>query len=344
MPSISSNPRIRLLWKLSKLGLAALLMGFVVSRASLPAVLETFQTVSWAWLFPGAVAFVLVTCLLARRYQVLLGNALPFRQVLGVVILQNAATNLLGAGVGSVSYVALLRGAHEVPVGQGIGSLLLARIGSAAVAGLSLLLSAAVLWPQMEAFHSWVSPLRLAAVLSGILLLGAIALLIASRASTQARIQAWLAVRRDEAGAALTRRRLFSKLATPQSYHLLRSLLIYSLLILLADVVWVACTLHSFGLPVGVWPVVLVVSLTQLMAIVPAFVFGSLGIYEVTSLTIYVALGLVQSQVAAALIGLRLTLYVFTLLMLVYIPVSKWLGRPVQAAFVDVRSESPRSS
>lgn len=66
-----------------------------------------------------------ITWIYACRYWILIGRQVGFSQVFGVV-LQTAISNLIATSAGAVSYVTMLRGAHQVTLSRGIKLLLLA--------------------------------------------------------------------------------------------------------------------------------------------------------------------------------------------------------------------------
>jgi len=89
---------------------------------------------------------------------------------------------------------------------------------------------------------------------------------------------------------------------------------------------------RAFAMPIGTWPIVFVISLTQLLAIVPIQVFGGLGVYEFTSIYLYGLFGISQSEAAALVLGIRIILSVLSLALLLYLPARAWIERRITAA------------
>jgi uncharacterized membrane protein YbhN (UPF0104 family) len=283
--------------------------------------------VSWAWLLAGFVAFGATTWFSTRRYWILIGRQVTFPQLLSLVILQNAVSNFVASGAGAVSYVAMLRSEHRVRVSQGITSLLLAKVGDLSAVGLALALSGWVVWERIAALRGLV--VALVALIAGGLLTFVLVIVLRQRFVAAAR---WLLHRLGLTRAPFCDRalNLLSALAEQDArglYPLLAPVMGYSCLMLILTFAVAYWLVRAFDVPISVMPIVFMVSLTQLMAIIPIQVFGGLGVYDVTMMYLYGLFGISQSEIAPVLVGARVVFYVYNLLLLLYVPLAARLHR-----------------
>ena len=332
MSDLQTRSRRRTIWTIAKIALALALMAFVLSRTSIDDVLSVARRASVGWLVLAAVAFCGSAWFLTLRYWILIGRQIALSQLFSVVVLQNAISNFAATGLGAASYVAVLRGEHQVTVRRGIASLLLARVGDLIALFPALAASAYFAWAQIDPLHPVVIVL-LAAMIVGLIML----LLIVSFRRPFAVIVHSLQARFGDTSSNLVLRilGLASELANtdPGSlYRKLGSLVAYSCLVMACSGFWVYCVVRAFAMPIGTWPIVFVISLTQLLAIVPIQVFGGLGVYEFTSIYLYGLFGIGQSEAAALVLGIRIILSVLSLALLLYLPARAWIERRITAA------------
>ncbi len=312
------------IWNALKIALAIALAVFVFSRTDLNELRALTRRLSIPWVLTGILAFCAVTWFSARRYWILIGRQIEFSELLGIVILQSALTNFVASGAGAASYVGVLRGEHQLRVSKGVMSLLLAKVGDLLTICLALTLSMWMVWAQIVPLHRFV--LTLQAGIAG----GLLAFLLATALREQfITLISHLLHRLHCSYTALFDRALMTPFAladqdSGRPYSAVALWIAYSCLVLASMIAWTYCFVRGFALPIGLWPVVLVVSLTQLMAIVPIQVFGGLGVYDVTSMYLYSLFGLNRSEIAAMLVWLRVVLYLLNLLTLVYLPLAAY--------------------
>jgi len=85
--------------------------------------------------------------------------------------------------------------------------------------------------------------------------------------------------------------------------------------------------MRLFAVSIGAWPVLFIISLIQLLSIIPIQVFGGLGVYEVTSLYLYGLFSISRPEIVPVIISSRIYLYLLNLLLLLYLPLDSRLGR-----------------
>ena len=118
------------LWNGLKIALALLLTGVVLTQTSVDALLGLAQRVAPGWVVLGGLCYGAILLLSARRYWLLIERGVPFATFFNLFILQNAITNFVASSAGAVSYVAMLRGEHQVRVSRSVGSVMRLRCSS----------------------------------------------------------------------------------------------------------------------------------------------------------------------------------------------------------------------
>jgi uncharacterized membrane protein YbhN (UPF0104 family) len=93
----------------------------------------------------------------------------------------------------------------------------------------------------------------------------------------------------------------------------------YSVLTLGTMLFFAYCSLQIFRVRIDIWPVIFVVSLTQIMTLLPIQVLGGLGLYDISYLYLYSLFGIDKSEFAPVVVGLRIAYYLTNLLFLSFI-------------------------
>lgn len=104
------------------------LLAILLSQVNVADVVTTLLRINPFYL---AVGFVLYTCsyfFRAVRFHVLLNREVRLRDLFWIVCVHNMMNNLLPARTGELSYVYLLKRIHARPVGEGIATLVVARV------------------------------------------------------------------------------------------------------------------------------------------------------------------------------------------------------------------------
>lgn len=329
--SFRNRFRTRSVWNAAKIALALLLIGFVVHQVRVDDLVDMIVHTSLTWLLLGCLFYCGTTWFLAVRYWLLIERQVSLFRLLAVVVVQNAITNFAAGGLGAVSYVAVLRGEHELPMRRGVVSLLFAKVGDLVALFLALAASSYFLWTQIDPLHLVVLALLLFLALGLVVLLlailcrdrlGNLACSLGARLEYKtspllAKIQSFLSE--------------LASLGTDTLCSCMSSLLWSSCLVTVCSAFWIYCIVQAFAIPLGWGQVVFVVSLTLLMSIVPVQVLGGLGVYEVTSIYLYGLFGVASSEAAALVVGIRILLSVLTLVSLLYLPAMSCFERKVLA-------------
>ena len=314
-----------LIWQILKLVTAFALIAAVVSEVNLESMVVLWQRISLPWFLLSIFAFYAVLWSMARRYWVLIGTRITFHELLHIVLYQNIMGNLIATAAGAAWYVGILRNKHDIQLTNGLLSLLLARFGDLLTLLVSLSFATLVVWQQIPTLHVVVTVviflLMAVALLSLLLLVLRRQLVeIAGRILGKCDLHKKVVVGRIFAG--LT---AFSNQEIDQSRLSIGPLTGYSVLTLGTMLLFAYSSLQIFGVRIDIWPVIFVVSLTQIMTLVPIQVFGGLGLYDFTYLYLYGLFGMHGSQFAAVVVGLRLCFYLTNLVLLALIVLPRGL-------------------
>ena len=104
------------------------LVATLLSQISIGDVAKTLASIDPIYLIIGFVLYLFSYFFRALRFQILLGNKIGFKDLFTIVCVHNMANNILPARTGEVSYVYLSKKLHNISTGEGIASLMVARV------------------------------------------------------------------------------------------------------------------------------------------------------------------------------------------------------------------------
>jgi uncharacterized protein (TIRG00374 family) len=295
-----------------KLGIALSLISVVLSQVSIESITELWQRISVFWLLISILAFYTVLWSMARRYWLLIGSRVAFHEILHIVLYQNVMGNLIATSAGAALYVGVLRNKHDIPVSHSLLSLLLARFGDLLILVLFLSFATVVVWQRIATLQFIVTGVI---CLLTVVALGVTLLFVLRRRLVGVAfgiLRKWDFVSRF--GAALVA-------FAGQEANACRFNIVlfagYSILVFSTMLIFAYCSLQVFGVRLDIWPVIFVVSLTQVMTLVPIQVLGGLGLQDVSYLYLYGLFGINQSEFAVVVVGLRIAFVCTNLLCLI---------------------------
>jgi uncharacterized protein (TIRG00374 family) len=317
-------------WEIFKIVLAIVLVWFVISKTNLPEVAGLIKGLSLGWLAVSFVLFCILTLVKTYQYYLLTGRQAPYARVLYVVIMQNAITNFIAGGAGIASYLTMLSVGEGVPFRKVLGSFIIVKMGDLLSVWIVLMVTSLLVWPQISGIRSLVI-LLLAGILAVVGFFLAAAVLRQKFMAAAARILKALGL-----GQLSFIRRGMETLGSfveQDGRLILRTFLIglfYSLLYMAITLVWFYVNLRAYSLILPFATVSFVNAFIQLISWIPVQVFGGLGISETSLVYLFGLFGLPAVQIAALGIGLRVLLYSFTMLVLLYLPLSVLFRHKVQ--------------
>ncbi len=323
---------LKAVWNIFKILLALVLIWFVLTKTNLDEVVGLLRQVSWPWLLASFVLFCMLTLIKTYQYYLLTGRQVPYPRVLYVVITQNAFSNFVAGGAGIASYLTMLSVDEGVRFRKAVSSFLIAKMGDLLSVWVVLFVTSLWVWPQIAVLRAVVVFLLLA-------ILAVIAAFLAAALLRQKFLSVVKAVLRFLRldGLSLVRRavEVFESFAEQDSGLVFRRFLtglFYSLIYMGVTLVWFYAKIRAYSLVFPFSVVSFVNAFVQLISWIPIQVFGGLGVNETSLVYLFGLFGLPQAEIVAMSIGLRVILYLFTLIVLLYLPLSRLSAKRRPAA------------
>ena len=114
--------------KISAVVITAVLVAILLSQISIGEVAKTLTSIDPIYLVIAFILYLFSYFFRALRFHILLNNKVSIKDLFTIVCVHNMANNLLPARTGEVSYVYLSKKLHDIPTGEGIASLMVARV------------------------------------------------------------------------------------------------------------------------------------------------------------------------------------------------------------------------
>jgi uncharacterized membrane protein YbhN (UPF0104 family) len=313
----STSDRRNKWWVILKIFLGLVLFAFVLSKIRSQDVAALAQRISLPWLPVCLFIYIASVWCIAKRYHEIIGQDISFDKIFGIVVIQSVIGSMLANIAGITYYVAMLRGKYQVGLGNGIWSLVAARFFDILVWLPFFGVASWLLWSQL-------APLHIVIILA-LVFMSAIVMGIALALTLRQRFLAML--KKILTKLSLDRFPLIQKiigalesLVQGSLLKNFRSLILYSLLILINSCALFYCTLKLFGISLDKAPVILMVIITQVLMLLPIHVFGGLGWLDVSHLYLYGLFGFGEHLIAPVIVGGRVVFYAMTLILLLYFP------------------------
>ena len=292
---------------------------YVFTRFRISELISFGRIISWQWFFGAAVTYFLILFLTGYRYWLIIGRKAPYTEVLSASIIQTVIGNYIATSAGAVSFVSMLRLKNQISIGRGIGSLIVYRLTDLLFLYIFLGVSSIGVWESVTTIHWAVSLILLGLSIGFILLLlniffrGFIMQLLL-------KIQLRLNLDRYQLWKKFIK--MLNDLEAQVRTYRLTYLIWYLVLSLFYFLIWfvnVYCNIKIFSIALNGWEVLFILSLSQILFIIPIQVLGGLGINEITFIYLYSLFGIDTKIAALSIISLRVIYYIFTLPALLYI-------------------------
>ncbi len=309
-----------------KVFLALVLFVFVLSKTDLQALIDLRNHVMVSWIIVGAGLFFIKTVLKALQYHLFLKSNIHYPQMLNIVIIQNVVSNFVATGAGIASFFALSRVEQGVKMSRSGTAFLLTKIGDIIAIWIFLLVSSIFVWKQIIPLQGFVIGLLLTIGIA--LLMVFLSILLRQKFSTQ--LRKWLEkLKLGNIKYVRLGLDIFDEIVQQEDVFRLRLLglaMLCSLAFLLATMGWSYVAIRAFDVQIGMVEVVFVNVFIQLLANVPIQAYGGLGVNEGTSLYLYQFFFASSQELASALIGIRILVYLMNLVTLLYLPAHKFFA------------------
>ncbi len=327
MTVAQESPLSKRIWNIFKYILAVILVWFVYSKTSINDIIDLFRRVSFLWLAVSFVLFFLMTMMKAMQYYMLSGRQAPYPRVLSIVVVQNVITNFIATGAGIASYLTMFTVDQGVKLRRAAATFIIAKVGDLLIVWSLLLFAGLLLWNRIPV-------LRFATFAALILIPLAIGIFIALIILRQKFVGGMRALAErlqlDRFSFAQRGFEILQFLAEQNSsmvFGLLQTAVICSLFYMALTMAWVYASLRAFSIIIPASVLVFVNSWIQLISWLPIQVFGGLGVMETSQVYLYSLFGIPAAQMATVSVGLRVILYLFNLISLLYLPSQTFFRR-----------------
>ena len=114
--------------KISAVVITIALVAILLSQIQVSDVITTLAGIDPLYLIVGFVLYVCSYFFRALRFHILLNREVGLRDLFNIVCVHNMVNNILPARIGEFSYVYLSKKLHNISVGEGVASLMVARV------------------------------------------------------------------------------------------------------------------------------------------------------------------------------------------------------------------------
>ncbi len=114
--------------KISAVGITIALVAILLSQIEVSDVITTLAGIDPLYLIAGFILYICSYFFRALRFHILLNKEVGLRDLFNIVCVHNMVNNILPARTGELSYIYLLKKLHNKKTGEGISTLLVARV------------------------------------------------------------------------------------------------------------------------------------------------------------------------------------------------------------------------
>lgn len=114
--------------KVAAVIITVILVAILLSQISIGDVAKTLISIDPIYIIIGFILYLGSYFFRALRFHILLNSKVSIKDLFSIVCVHNMANNILPARTGEVSYVYLSKKLHNISVGEGVASLMVARV------------------------------------------------------------------------------------------------------------------------------------------------------------------------------------------------------------------------
>ena len=319
------------IWQLFKILLAISLLVLIIAQVNLNDLVSLFRNVSPGWLIVSFIVYFLMSMTKTLQYSMLIGGQISYPRMLYIVIVQNTVSNFIANSAGIASYLATLKMEEGIKVSRAAIVFVVTKVMDVFFIGLFLGLSSAVLWWQIQVLQ----PVIIILLLGISLLVFLFAATLFFRKSFVRILESVFRVFRVLKFSFVQRGIDALKALAEQDHklvwHMVFQAFCLSFLYFLLVMVLSFISYRLFSIPFGIWVIIFVSCLLQLISLVPISVFGGLGVNEISLVYLYGFFGLPTSVIPAIAVGIRVLSYLFGISGLWYLPAFTYFRRNKKA-------------
>jgi uncharacterized protein (TIRG00374 family) len=307
-------------WGLVKILLAISLFVLIISGVNLSDLTNLFRNVSPVWLIASFVVYFLMSMTKALQYYVLIGGRVTYPRMLYIVTVQNIVSNFIANSAGIASYLATLKVEDGIKFSRAAIVFVLTKAMDIFFIGLFLGVSSVILWSQIQDLQ----PVIILLLLGISLLVFSVIATLLFRKSFVSLVELVLRAFRVLKFPFIQRGMESLKALAEQEHKAVLQMVLqafclsflYFFLVLVLSFI----TYRLFSIPFGMWVIIFVSCLLQLISLVPISVFGGLGVNEISLVYLYGFFGLPPTVIPAIAIGIRILSYLSGISGLWYLP------------------------
>ena len=309
----------KVLVKISAVVITISLVAILLSQISINDVVKTLTSIDPIYLVIGFILYLCSYFFRALRFHILLNHKVSIKRLFLIICVHNMANMIMPARTGEVSYVYLAKKLHSISVGEGVASLLVARVFDFLSISLFFLVSALciVSLPGIISKAVWVI---VGGVVAIILLL--ILLLYFGEKFINAirRTAVILNVERFKAIQYL----LQVVTETAQSFKAIKSRRVVVGTQAISIGLWLIMFLanyfliYAFGIDLPFFEIIIIASFLVLLPLLPFYGMGGFGTTEAMSAGVMILFGVLKEQAIVASFGLHIIMLIYVLVLGVY--------------------------
>ena len=305
--------------KISAVVITVVLVALLLSQISIGDVAKTLTSINPIYIIIGFTLYLSSYFFRALRFHILLNNKVSIKDLFSIVCVHNMANNILPARTGEISYVYLSKKLHNVPTGEGIATLMMARFFDFITISLIFFVSAIFIQdlPDIVSKIIWVIAGLLAFVLLLFLALvffGEIFVDIIRRVANGINALRFSSVqyllRKGDENA--------------QSFKFMKSKKLFGCVFVISIAVW--CSHYSMlyilakgmSISLAFWYMIVAITFVFFITILPIQTIGGFGIMEGGWALGFIVMGLSKEIAISSGFGFHAILYVYFLILGLY--------------------------
>lgn len=301
--------------------ITTVLLAILLSQVNIADVVTTLVSINPLYLVVGFLLYACCYIFRAMRFQILLSGEVGLRDLFRIVCVHNMVNGVLPARMGELSYVYLLKKMHQRSIGDGVATLVVARIFDFVVIVVFFLLSLQFMrdTPSALVDSAWVGGLIIVALVSFLALLLYLGRSLLN--SVKSLFKTFHLVRWN-----LGKHLLAKAEETMESFDRIKffGLLKYFQLILVSCGIWLSLYLLIYllvagmGLSVGFFAVLFASTFAIISTVLPVQGIGGFGTIEGTWAIGFMLIGLTKADAISSGFGYHIVVILYFIILGIY--------------------------
>ena len=295
------------------------LVAVLLSQIEVADLVDTLTDIEPVYLLAGFGLYMLSYFFRALRFHILLNREVGIKELFNIVCVHNFINKMLPARGGELSYIYLIKKIHSRPTGEGIATLVIARIFDLITISLMFSISALFLenLPDMIAKLVWIIAGCIAT--GGLTLIGVIYFNDRFMGTTK-RFVTKTNIKRFS----IVRYLLLKAGETLDNFHKIKSKQIIMQAGTVSIGIWMSMYLlyflliYTFGINISIFEAIVIVSFVSLLPLLPFYSIGGFGTTEATITIVMLSFGILKETAIVASFGVHIIGIIFSLVAGIY--------------------------